>query len=119
MTRKEFEEAVLEAIDGLPPMFKEKLRNIAVIVQDDATPEQLERVHAHGLLFGLYEGVPYSEKSTGFTGQLPDRITIFKNPIEQSCRTRPEILKCVRETVLHEFGHYFGFSDEQLEEMGY
>ncbi|MHC4605304.1 MAG: metallopeptidase family protein [Planctomycetota bacterium] len=120
MTRREFDKAVKEAMEGLPEGFRSRLKNISVIVQDAPSPRQSQRVGAGGgLLFGLYEGVPYSERGQGYTGALPDRITIFKSPIEKACRTREEVVRCIRDTVLHEVGHYFGMNEDQLEDLGY
>ena len=116
MTRAEFEQVVQEAMESIPEFFREKLRNVEVIVQDIPPRRHLRPGRT---LFGIYEGVPFGEPGRGFTGQMPDRITIFRNPIEGACGDRTEMLTCIRETVLHEVGHHFGFTDRQLEEMGY
>lgn len=117
MTRREFEEVVKEALDALPEEFRRRLRNIEVIVQESPSPRQSRR--RRGGLLGLYEGVPYGERGSGYSGALPDRITLFKRAIERECRAREEIVRCIQETVLHEVGHFFGFTDDQLESMGY
>lgn len=120
MTFREFEDVVREALETLPEMFRERLQNIAVIVQEVPTPSQAGRVGAtDDTLFGLYEGIPFGERGSHYSGALPDKITIFKRPIERACRNRADMIRCIQETVLHEVGHFFGFSDEQLEEMGY
>ena len=120
MTREEFEDVVVEAMDSLPEMFKERLRNLAVIVQYHASARQSGRVgHRGGELLGLYEGVPIEHGGGLHTGAMPNRITIFQAAIERTARSRPAMLRCIQETVLHEVGHHFGFTDHDLEEMGY
>ena len=120
MKRTRFEQLVDHAIRQLPPMFLEKLANIAVIVEDRPSPELLERmdIPPEDTLFGLYEGVPLTER--GFEAPLmPDTIWIFQEPIEDACETDEEIEQEIQTTVVHEVAHFFGFDDEQLEEMGY
>src|SRR5262245_25450335 len=117
--RREFEQLVAEALDGLPHRFRRSMRNIAVIVE--AAPSRTLR-EAMGLwpdytLLGLYHGVPLPERGHSYGNVLPDRIAIFQQPIEALCRTPEEIKNVVRETVIHEVGHYFGLDDARLEEL--
>ena len=96
-----------KALSGLPEEFQSRLENVAVLIEGEP-PEDMP-----GTL-GLYEGVPLTERtSEGIS--FPDRITLFKRPIERVCRTEKEIESEVRLTVLHEVGHFFGLEEEQLE----
>ena len=119
MRRRAFEQLVAEALDGLPRRFRKSIRNIAVIVEAAPSRALLETMGLwpdHTLL-GLYQGVPFPERGHGYGNVLPDRITIFQQPIEALCRTPEEIKDVVRETVIHEVGHYFGLDDARLEEL--
>lgn len=117
LSRAEFESAAREALDGLPAPFAARVHNLTVLVRERPSPEQAGR-HGEGLL-GLYEGVPYGSRDSSYSNALPDRITLFRRPIEGHCRTRAEVVELVRETVLHELGHYFGLGERRLRELGY
>jgi predicted Zn-dependent protease with MMP-like domain len=111
-----FERLVARALDSLPAEFARLLKNIAVVIEDEPTPEELLSV---GLdperdeLFGLYQGVPLSERDS-FYGDLPDRVAIYRGPIERCCRTAREIRREVRDTVVHELGHHFGLDEGDM-----
>ena len=115
MNEKRFRELVSEAIDSLPLEFAKKLNNVAVVVEDAPTVQQLRklRLPPWAILFGLYEGVPQTRRGS-YSGVLPDKITIFKNSIEKVARSDEEIRAQVRATVIHEIGHHFGLLDEDL-----
>jgi len=120
MQRKAFESLVERAIRDLPDEFREKLQNVEVIIEDCPSPELLERmdIDPEDTLFGLYEGVPLTER--GFEAPLnPDRIWIFQKPIEDACETDQDIKEEIRVTLLHEVAHFFGIDDEHLDEIGY
>jgi predicted Zn-dependent protease with MMP-like domain len=120
MERNAFESLVQRAIRDLPSEFREKLDNVIVIVEDEPSPELLERMEIpeEDTLFGLYEGVPLTER--GFDAPLyPDRIWIFQNPIEEECESEEEIIEEVQTTLVHEVAHFFGLDDDYLEELGY
>ena len=120
MERKRFEELVDHAIADLPGEFREKLRNVAVIVEDRPSTQLLHEMDVpHGnTLFGLYEGTPLTER--GFQTPLhPDRIWIFQAPIEEECETEDEIREEIAITIVHEIAHFFGLDDEYLEGLGY
>lgn len=116
MLRVEFEQLVSDALDELPSKFQKKLDNVMVVVEDWPTFGQLRKVGLpQGMtLFGLYEGIPRTKRGQGYTFVLPDRITIFQKPIEWFRRTPDAIREQVKKTVLHEIGHYFGMSEEEL-----
>ncbi|MBI3328597.1 MAG: metallopeptidase family protein [Nitrospinae bacterium] len=119
MRRWDFEKLVAEALDELPRRFRRHLRNIAVVVEREPSQELLEDMGLWpgGTLLGLYQGVPLPQRGLSYGNVLPDRITIFQKPIEAMCRMRQEIKEAVKETVIHEIGHYFGLDDERLEEL--
>ena len=116
MTRKAFEQVVEEALAGLPAEFRERLENVVVQVEPRPTARQRESV---GLgpnddLFGLYEGVPLTERAPDFAG-MPDRVSIFQEPIESACANRAEMIQEIQDTVVHEIGHFFGLEEDELE----
>lgn len=116
----EFDRAVAEALDGVPERFKSVLDNIAITVADEPEPRELGTMEdPGGELLGLYQGVPLTRRTTGYSGVMPDIITVFKGPHERACRTRGQLIAQIRTTVLHEIGHYFGFDDEYLHAHGY
>lgn len=116
MTREEFEELVLAAVKELPDQLRTKLENVAIVVEDIPHPWQLLRLRLPpwATLFGLYEGVPRTYRGTGYTFVLPDKITIFRKPIEFFCQTRAKIKEKVRQTVRHEIAHHLGMSESDL-----
>jgi predicted Zn-dependent protease with MMP-like domain len=115
---RHFEQLVGDALDSLPPELGEVMENVAVLVEDWPSPEQLG--DGHGTLLGLYEGVDLTRRSpTSYTGVMPDRITIFQGPICEHVQNEHELVELVRTTVIHEVAHHFGISDERLEELGW
>ena len=119
MSRLEFERLVARALRKLPRTFKEKLENVVVVVEDwadDATLEEME-IEPPDTLYGLYRGVDITHRDTSYGNCLPDTITIYQGPIEEDCDTLDEMADVVRDTVMHELGHYFGLDDEQLHEI--
>ena len=121
MTRKKFEALVERALRKLPRPFKEKLSNIAVVVEDWADDETLSEmgIEPPDTLYGLYRGVDLTHRDSSYGNVLPDTITIFQGPIEEDCDSLDEMMEVVRDTVMHELGHYFGLDDEELEEHGF
>ncbi len=114
MERVEFEKLVQAGIELIPEKFLAKLKNVAVLVDDEPTQEQLEKVKiGKGVsLFGLYEGVPLTKRGPHYGMVLPDKITIFQGPIERLAVSEQEIMEIVKNTVWHEIAHHFG-SDEK------
>jgi predicted Zn-dependent protease with MMP-like domain len=113
-----FEELVADALDSIPPDLGDELENVAVVIEDWPTPEQLEG--RGGTLLGLYEGVPLTERGPlSYAGVMPDHITIFRGPLCELARDEGDLAAQVRVTVLHEIGHYFGMDDDQLRELGW
>jgi predicted Zn-dependent protease with MMP-like domain len=119
MTREHFTRLVEEALLEIPPRFRREMKNVAVVVEDAPPPHILEEMEldAGETLFGLYQGVPLPERSWSYGNALPDRISIYQRPIVEACADEDEIRECVAETVIHEFGHYFGMSEDEIEEI--
>lgn len=105
-----FEDHVRAALDSLPPHIAAALKNVAVVVEDE-NPEDPD-------LFGLYEGVPLPERGD-MAGSLPDRISIYRLPLQEEFPDPAELEEEIRITVLHELGHYFGLDEDRLAELGY
>lgn len=115
MNRSSFEQLVENALRRLPKRFKNKIKNISVEIEERPSIETLRDMGIErGTLFGLYQGVPLTEREWNFGNVLPDRIVIYQRPIEDAARSSEEIEEIVLETVVHEVGHYFGFSDDEL-----
>jgi len=115
----DFYELVERALDGLPPELARLLDNVAIVVDD--WPDYSTPLVSDGpgeTLYGLYEGIPLTERGAGYYGVLPDKITIFRGPLERDFETG-ELEEQVRITVVHEVAHYFGFDEDSLEEMGW
>jgi len=105
--RVAFERLVGEALDGIPAELRAQMSNVAVVVEDDPPPGE------H--LFGLFQGIPMTRRGSSYAGVLPDRITIYRHPIERYARGDPALLaEQVKRTVLHEIAHHFGISDQRL-----
>jgi predicted Zn-dependent protease with MMP-like domain len=105
-----FEAMVGAALDGLPPELGRLMRNVAIVVEHDAGPP--------GLL-GLYRGIPLTERTSQYSGALPDQITIYHQAICAICGTEADVVEEVRRTVIHEVGHHFGIDDDRLHELGW
>ena len=118
VTRDEFEALVAEALDGLPPELGALMDNVAVLVEDWPTREQLGG--RPGTLLGLYEGISLTRRSPlSYVGAMPDRITIFRGPITRLTSSRDDLIRLVGRTVIHEVAHHFGISDARLQELGW
>jgi predicted Zn-dependent protease with MMP-like domain len=117
MTRERFTQLVEEALREIPASFRREMRNVAVVVEDEPLPDVLDDVEVEpgDTLFGLYQGTPLPDRGWGYGNVLPDRISIYQGPIEEACADDDEIRDCIAETVIHEFGHYFGMSEEEIE----
>jgi predicted Zn-dependent protease with MMP-like domain len=119
VTREKFTRLVEEALREIPKRFRDAMTNVAVVVEEEPPEHLLEEMEIgpDDTLFGLYQGTPLPERSWSYGNTLPDRISIYQFPIEDACADDEEIRDCVAETVIHEFGHYFGMSEEEIEEI--
>ncbi|MCA1668844.1 MAG: metallopeptidase family protein [Thermomicrobia bacterium] len=119
--RRAFETLVADALDGLPDAILRMLDNVAVVVADVPTPHQQARMRlaANEVLLGLYEGIPRTERTSGYGADLPDKVTIFQRAIEAQCDSEAELVVEVRHTVVHELAHHLGISDARLIDLGF
>jgi predicted Zn-dependent protease with MMP-like domain len=118
MSADEFEAAVQDALDSIPGKLAQAMDNVAVFIEDDYVPPAGEDPDT--VLLGLYEGVPLTERDSWWdAGSLPDRITIFREPILEICGSREDVIHEVAVTVVHEIAHHFGINDDRLHELGW
>jgi predicted Zn-dependent protease with MMP-like domain len=117
MNRAQFEILVESALKKLPRQFRERLANIAVVVEDWADDDTLREmdIEPPDTLYGLYRGVDLTRRDSGYGNVLPDTIHIYQGPIEEDCGDPEEMADLVREVVVHEIGHYFGLDDETMD----
>jgi predicted Zn-dependent protease with MMP-like domain len=117
VTRHEFNRLVEEALDDIPPRFRRELKNIAIVVEDEPSRELLEEmeIEAPDSLYGLYQGTPLTERNWSYGNTLPDRISLYQIPIEEDAEDAEDVIVCVAETLIHEIGHYFGLSEDEIE----
>ena len=119
MTRDQFRRLVNEAVTLIPKRFRREMKNIALVVEYEPDAELLEEmdIEPPDSLYGLYQGTPLTERTWGYGNTLPDRITIYQRPIEEDCEDEDEMRAVIGETLIHEVGHYFGLSEEEIEEI--
>ena len=121
MRRDEFQEVLREALDDLPDLFRKALDNVAVVVEEWPPGWLLDElgVPPGDILYGFYHGVPMPERSVSLSGNLPDKISIYRGPLVEDFPDRRELRREIRLTLLHEIGHYFGMDEEELDRLGY
>jgi predicted Zn-dependent protease with MMP-like domain len=120
MTREAFRQLVDEALESIPENFREALQNIAIVIEQEPTAAQLRDVGLEApdeTLLGLYEGTPLTERGWGHGNVLPDKITLFQGPIEDDSESEDDVVVAIGETLIHEIGHYFGLSEEEIEDI--
>ena len=119
LRKEEFNKLVEEALNDIPRRFRKAMTNIAIVVEDEPSPEILAEMEIEppDSLYGLYQGTPLTERGWGHGNALPDRISLYKNPIEEDAQDHEDVIVCVAETLIHEIGHYFGLSEEEIEEI--
>ena len=119
MQRDAFERLVAEALASIPRRFKKAMQNIAIVVEDEPSRELLDEMEIEppGTLLGLYQGTPLTERSWGYGNTLPDRVLIFQGPHEREAEDEDDLVVSIGETLIHEIGHYFGMSEEEIEEI--
>ena len=115
ISSSDFDSIVQQALDSLPEQFAGLLENVAVVTEEEPSAEDLELVETSGdELLGIYRGVALTERSHDMLPTLPDQIAIFRGPILRVCHTRREAVEEIRDTVIHELGHYFGLDDHHM-----
>jgi predicted Zn-dependent protease with MMP-like domain len=119
MSRDDFEKLVKKAILELPEHIRQKMDNVEIVIEKNASSEQLGRVGLRSAdsLLGLYQGVPQTAWGRGFGSILPDKISIFQQPIEKVAKSEEKIIDLVKNTVWHEIAHHFGFSEKGVREL--
>ena len=117
MTRARFRQLVDEALETIPENFRDAMHNIAIVIEDEPTPDLLDEVGVEppDTLFGLYQGTPLPERQWAHGNTLPDKITLFQGPIEDESDDEDDMVVAIGETLIHEIGHYFGLSEEEIE----
>lgn len=120
LTPEEFEDAVAEAVESIPPEFRQYLDSVNVDVEDAPSREIARKLDVpRDQLLGAYFGTPLTERHVEDPRPVGDRVVIYQSNIERMCRSRPELVRQIAVTVLHEIGHHFGMSEEELEERGF
>ncbi len=120
MTRTQFRALVAEAIDTIPTRFAREVKNVAIVIEDEPSAELLEEMEMgpDEVLFGLYQGTPLPERQWSYGNALPDRITLYQFPIEDECEGDEDcIVMEIGDTLIHELGHYFGMSEDEIMEI--
>jgi predicted Zn-dependent protease with MMP-like domain len=119
MNRAAFEQLVGEALAGIPRHFRKAMANLVIAVEDEPSDELLSEMEIDppDTLFGLYQGTPLTERGWGYGNTLPDRILLFQGPHEREADDEDDLVSSIGETLIHEIGHYFGLSEEEIEEI--
>jgi predicted Zn-dependent protease with MMP-like domain len=119
VTRKQFERHVAEALASIPRRFRDAMHNIAIVVEDEPAPELLAdmEIEPPDTLLGLYQGTPLTERRWDYGNALPDRVLLFQGPHEREADDEDDLVVAIGETLIHEIGHYFGLSEEEIEEI--
>lgn len=119
MGKSEFERLVADALATIPRRFRDAMQNLAIVVQDEPSAELLEEMEIEppDTLFGLYHGTPLTERTWGYGNSMPDQILIFQGPHEREAENQDDLVVSIGETLIHEIGHYFGLSEDEIEEI--
>jgi predicted Zn-dependent protease with MMP-like domain len=127
VTREQFDVLVEEALGTIPERFRDALKNVAIVVEDEPTPDQLASIDdeldededagddGDMTLLGLYEGTPLTERKWDDGNRLPDKVTLFQGPIEDASEDEDDVVIAIGETLIHEIGHYFGLSEDEIQ----
>ncbi len=120
MDRAEFERAVAEALRGLPADLRRQIANVAIVVEEIADDDTLDAAEVDDPmeLLGFYHGIPLTERTASYGLVLPDKISLYRQPILAECVDDGQVRAAIYHTLYHEIGHYFGLSDDRLEELG-
>ena len=116
MNRRVFEQLVGDALATIPKRFRRAMQNLAIVVEDEPSPDVLEEMEIEppDTLLGLYQGVPLADRDTFYQAAMPDRVLIYRGPIVRSCDNRRQVIREIRDTVIHELVHHFGLDEEDM-----
>ena len=119
LTDTEFDQLITRAMDELPQKYIKGLDNVAIVYADDPDEHQRAKSHLgeHSVLLGLYEGIPLTKRGAGYTFVLPDKITLFKNPILAVVRTEAQLFEQIKRTLWHEIAHYYGLDHSRIDAL--
>jgi predicted Zn-dependent protease with MMP-like domain len=114
---QEFEKLVGEALASIPRRFRDAMSNIAIVIENEPGPDLLDEMEVEpgGTLLGLYQGTPLTERRWDYGNTLPDRILLFQGPLERESEDQEDLVVAIGETLIHEIGHYFGLSEDEIE----
>ena len=117
--RKKFEALVADALASIPQRFRDAMKNIAIVVEDEPAPEILEEMEIEppDTLLGLYQGTPLTDRTWDHGNSLPDQILLFQRPLERESKSETDLIIAIGETLIHEVGHFFGLSEEEIAEI--
>jgi predicted Zn-dependent protease with MMP-like domain len=117
--RAAFERLVGEALASVPRRFRDALANLAIVVEDEPSPDLLDEMEIDppDTLLGLYQGTPLTERHWDYGNALPDRILLFQGPLERDADDEDDLVVAIGETLIHEIGHYFGLSEDEIQEI--
>ncbi len=117
--RKKFERLVADALGTIPRRFRDAMMNLAIVVEDEPSRELLREmdIEPPDTLLGLYQGIPLTDRRWDYGNTLPDRILLFQGPLERESDDEDDLVVAIGETLIHEVGHYFGLSEEEIEEI--
>jgi len=117
--QRKFDRLVADALVSIPRRFRDAMTNLAIVVEDEPSPVLLEEMEIEppDTLLGLYQGTPLTERHWDYGNTLPDRILLFKGPLERESEDEEDLVVAIGETLIHEIGHYFGLSEEEIEEI--
>ncbi|MDZ4164950.1 MAG: metallopeptidase family protein [Smithellaceae bacterium] len=117
--RGDFEQAIREALELFPPILRDKMENVEIILEDwpPASIRKDMGIPSRYDLLGLYQGIPRPARDSHYAAVLPDMITLYRGPIEDLSRDKDELRRQIREVLYHEIGHFYGFSEEELEDL--
>lgn len=119
LSDEQFDTLITKAMDELPQEYIKGLENVAIVMADEPTPEQKEKMQLreHTILLGLYEGIPLTQRGNGYTFVLPDKITLFKHSILRVVRSEDELFEQIKRTLWHEIAHYYGLNHDRIHEL--
>jgi len=119
VSRSDFERLVNNALGTIPRRFRQALANLVIVIEDEPSPDLLDEMEIEppDTLLGLYQGTPLTERRWDYGNTLPDRILLFQGPLERDSPNDDDLVVAIGETLIHEIGHYFGLSEEEIEEI--